>query len=124
MKTVYRVEHIEYRHGPYVSYGMTKRSKELAEKMRSEVCKLRQPLIHDDGIEYRNDDQYCGFDSLDALFNWFEHWLDELEKHDYHIAVFDVEDSDIVEGVKQVLFRRKKYRRIAVMRMEEIQCEM
>ena len=124
MKTVYRVEHIRYRHGPYyASYDyMTERSEILAERLNVHCDSDRHPSPCEDGIDsYPYDDYYCGFESLDALFDWFEDWLDELEEYDYHVAVYNVKDCDIMEGGRQIMFRRKRYRRIASLQMSEVQ---
>jgi hypothetical protein len=82
---------------------------------------LRQPLPWNDGLEGKGDEsQRYGFDSLDDLFNWFKEWLDDLEEHDYHVAVFNVDAEDVIVGGRQVIFPRKKYRRAAALRMEEV----
>ena len=122
MKTVYRVEHIAYRHGPYQSAKMSKRHQELSfrlcEAARGNVA--ANPLPKYDSLDVNSEHLYCGFDSLTSLIDWFILWLDELETHDYHVAVFDVDDTDVQVGGKQILFPRKKYRRTAALRMNEV----
>lgn len=122
MKTIYRVEHYDRRHGPYPASWteMNKRCREMANKLIRELDYARQPEPCSDGIVNYGGDYYCGFDSLDALFDWFEQWLEELQKHDYHVAVFEVEDNDTLRGEKQVMFRRKKYRRKQTLRLNEV----
>jgi len=122
MKTVYRVEHIAYRHGPYHnSKGMSKRHQELSVRMCGTATVAINPLPWEDGLDVNSEHLYCGFDSLISLLDWFILWLDELEAHDYHVAVFDVADVDIQVGGKQILFLRKKYRRTSAIRMNEVQ---
>ena len=123
MKTVFRVEHIAYRHGPYNSsqaLGMNAKCRKLAIKLGAEFDHYRQPPPFSDGIRDHGNDHYCGFDSLDDLFDWFERWLADLQEHRYHVAVFEVNEADLLHGGKQVMFRRKKYRRTASMRMDEV----
>jgi hypothetical protein len=120
MKTVYRVEHIEYRHGPYYSAGMCKRHKALSVRM-CEATTTNQPLPLEDGLnDVMSCHLYFGFNSLISLLDWFILWLDELEEHDYHVAVFNVDEDDVTVGGRQVLFPRKKYRRSAAIRMKEV----
>ena len=118
MKMVYRVEHIVYRHGPYRHAGMSKRHKDLSERLCKAITSS-QPLPYNDGIEM-SDDDYCGFDSLASLLDWFILWLDELEEHDYHVAVFEVAEEDVKVEARQVVFPRKKYRRMSAIRMKEV----
>jgi hypothetical protein len=123
MKTVFRVEHIAYRHGPYNSssaLGMNAKCRQLANKLGAEFDYCTNPPPSGDGIPVYFDDHYCGFDSLDTLFDWFERWLADLQEHDYHVAVFEVNETDLLHGGKQVMFRRKKYRRTTAMRMDEV----
>lgn len=117
MKTVYRVEHIAYRHGPYVCEGMSGRNAALSSKMCIEAKRELQPLPKYDGITKMEEELYCGFDSLDSLF---EKWLTDLEEHDYHVAVFNVAAEDVIVGGKQVVFPRKKYRRASAIPMGEV----
>ena len=121
MKTIYRVEHCDRRHGPYHSSWdkMNRRCQGLADKLGDEFNLGLQPPPPYDGILNFSGDYYCGFDSLEALFNWFERWLEELQEHNYHIAVFEVEDADTLHGDKQVMFKRKKYRRKQALQLSE-----
>ena len=120
MITVYRVEHIIYHHGPYQS-GMSKRHKDFSARLRdsARLSTSMWPSPESEGIEMSEDD-YCGFDSLASLIDWFILWLGELEAHDYHIAVFDVAEEDVQVGASQVVFPRKKYRRTSAIRMNEV----
>jgi hypothetical protein len=117
MKTIYRVEHYDYRHGPYragLSGKTTKTRKcvELANKLSSECNFDHQPPPPYDGIsDYHDSDYYCGFDSLDKLFDWFERWLEELDSAGYVVAVFEVPSESIKTGHKQVMFPRKVHKR-------------
>jgi hypothetical protein len=67
-----------------------------------------------------SEDDYCGFDSLTSLLDWFILWLDELEEYDYHVAVFEVAEGDVKVGATQLVFPRKKYRRTSAIRMNEV----
>ncbi|MHC4371273.1 MAG: hypothetical protein ACYSW8_26975 [Planctomycetota bacterium] len=124
MKTVYRVEHIAYRHGPYNSSRTLFKNdgcRQLAHKLGTEFDWDHNPPPPYDGIKDHGDDHYCGFASLDDLFIWFNRWLEDLQENDYHVTVFEVEDEDVLKGRKQVMFRRKKYRRRAAIRFDEIE---
>jgi hypothetical protein len=125
MKTIYRVEHYDRRHGPYPASHekMNGQCQELAEKLHKSWTPDQHPPPCFDGILDYSDDYYCGFDSLDALFDWFEQWLEELQAHNYHIAVFEVEENDTLRGGKQVMFKRKKYRRKQTLRLSEVRNE-
>lgn len=122
MKTIYRVEHYDRRHGPYQASWekMNNRCRELADKLDREFKHDQHPPPSSDGIFNFSKDHYCGFDSLQALFDWFERYLEELQDHDYHVAVFEVEDDDIKHGGKQVMFRRKQYRRKQSLQLSEV----
>jgi len=122
MLTVYRVEHYDRRHGPYLASfeKMNKRCLALANKLHQGFTHEQHPPPGTDGILNYSPDYYCGFDSIDALFDWFEQWMEELQEHDYYIAVFEVEDSDVRHGGKQVMFKRKKYRRRHTLQLSEV----
>jgi hypothetical protein len=85
------------------------------------ATKASNPMPKEDGLDVDSEHLYCGFDSLISLLDWFILWLDELEEHDYHVAVFNVAEDDIQVGGKQILFPRKKYRRTSAIRMNEVQ---
>jgi hypothetical protein len=125
MKTIYRVEHYNRRHGPYraSSDKMNNRCLKLADKLHDEFSVAQQPPPCYDGICNHGSDDYCGFNSLDDLFKWFEQWLEELQEHDYHVAVFEVKDKHVRHGDKQVMFKRKKYRRKKTIRLDEVKDE-
>jgi len=121
MQTVYRVEHIAYRHGPYFA-GRPKNEagRRLAIKLDAEFTIANQPPPCLDGIQAMCEDLYCGFDSLEKLYVWFEQWLDDLEAADYHVAVFEVPVTEVLKGRQQVVFPRKKYRRKTAMPIYKI----
>jgi|GEM_PF-3695731 len=121
MKTIYRVEHYDRRHGPYeASYNeMNKKCKKLAEKLDREFLVEQHPPPLTDGIRDYSVSHYCGFDSLDALLDWFEEWLEDLEECGYHVAIFEVEDSELLHGNKQVMFKRKEHRRKQALKLSE-----
>ena len=121
MKTIYRVEHRDRRHGPYHASWekMNKRCRKLCHKLDDEFNHDQQPPPSMDGIMNFSAAYYCGFDSLESLFDWFEQWLEELQEHKYRIAVFEVENKDTLIGGKQVMFKRKKYRRKQVLQLSE-----
>ena len=59
------------------------------------------PLIH----RQMEEDEFCGFESLDALFEWFsDEEIDALELQGYHM----VQTQGIVtaKGEKQLLFKK------------------
>jgi len=125
MLTVYRVEHYDRRHGPYQASWekMNNRCRKLADKLDLEFITDQHPPPSLDGIINFSADYYCGFDSLQALFDWFEKYLKELQEHNYHVAVFEVEDSDTLRGGKQVMFKRKKCRRKQTLQLSEVKDE-
>jgi hypothetical protein len=102
---------------------MNKRCQGLARKLGDEFRFDQHPPPAYDGISNHGTDDYCGFDSLEALFVWFEQWLEELHEHEYHVAVFEVEDKDTLHGGKQVMFKRKKYRRKRSLQLSEVRNE-
>jgi hypothetical protein len=102
---------------------MNKRCQKFADKLDLEFKHDQQPPPTSDGIMNYSADHYCGFDSLEALFDWFEQWLEELQEHNYHIAVFKVKDKDTLHGDKQVMFRRKKYRHTHSLQLSEVRNE-
>ena len=99
------------------------RCQRLADKLGTEFNHDQQPSPSADGILNYSADYYCGFDSLESLFEWFEQWLEELQEHNYHVAVFEVEDDDTRHGGKQVMFKRKKYRRKQTIQLSEVKNE-
>jgi hypothetical protein len=122
MKTIYRVEHYDRRHGPYEASWekMNRRCQKLADKLGQDCTSDQHPPPRSDGILRYGAEYYCGFDSIQSLFDWFEKWLKELQEHNYHVAVFEVEDNDTLLGGKQVMFRRKKYRRKQTLQLSEV----
>jgi hypothetical protein len=119
---VYRVEHYDRRHGPYAASwdSMNNECQKLADVLRVTSTWEQHPPPDHDGILHYNHQHHCGFASLDALFDWFEQWLEGLIECDYHIAVFEVDEDDVLIGEKQVMFKRKQHRRKQTIRLNEV----
>lgn len=111
---VYRVEHKAGRHGPYAGYGQNR--KHIQEMLC--VCENADVLDHDDDCEYlesvnfherlmwdgsiarpapRDDGLYrieeetrFGFESLKALWEWFDEFLDDLDRFGYMVVEYEV----------------------------------
>lgn len=113
MKTVYRVEHKRYRHGPYnLSSIKTNKCRKLSWKLVNAADTVRRhPSPCMDGIRNFGDADYCGFESLEQLMDWFEDCIDELHEHEYHVCVFEVPEWTVKRGRRQVVFRRKDTKR-------------
>lgn len=106
---VYRVEHAKHGHGPYrssemVNEGCVKLSKELMDAFSLDT----HPVPCLDGIHDLDSEEYCGFESLYQLHDWFGRYLQDLHIAGYHVAVFDVPENTVRKGNKQVVFRRMK----------------
>lgn len=112
-KLVYRVEHKRLRLGPYRCFMKTpNKLARFCQRMSNEADKeCKHPLPHEDGM-YRYETLYFGFESIKQALDWFEQWLTDLNSYDFHLAVFKVEETEIVRGYHQIAFARNKYRRV------------
>jgi hypothetical protein len=51
-------------------------------------------------------DYFCGFQSANQLFEWFEGFEYSLEKYGFQVKVFEVDDEDVYSGKYQVVFKK------------------
>jgi hypothetical protein len=51
-----------------------------------------------------------GFNTLKQLNEWFEGWVSLLEKNEFHVVVFEVEDDKVIKGKsgKQCVYEYKE----------------
>jgi hypothetical protein len=94
---VYRVQNRNGK-GPYTS--------DFLNDGNSEWVKTHPSPVTDEGIKrFPKYTEYCGFDSLDDLLNWFKiDTLIKLTRHGYQICM--VEANVTAKGQFQVLFER------------------
>lgn len=132
MATVYRVEHVRSRKGPYkhyvrsgysgahAGYGTNRLSDHLGRvlAMSDWNCDDRRPSPREDGAidTFRPFPKHmlCGFESVDKLVEWFDEALLSLFALNFRVYVY--ESDDVRYGEKQVLFapnsRRKLFSRM------------
>ena len=107
MVTVYRVENMESRKGPYVCTSIYNRIWQDA--ITDHYDDNTHPEPDEDGCSYIKDDEYCGFDSMHSLLRWFSYdELDILLKNNFHIRTYTVPYADVRFGRKQLVFKRSK----------------
>jgi hypothetical protein len=105
---VYRIEHKEYGWGPYKDGSL---GKKLCDSHFNED---KHPCFAEDGIT-RNPDfsgrHVAGFDSEEKVVAWFEGYGKHLKRNGYKIAVYNVDDADVIFGKsgKQLAFKRSIY---------------
>lgn len=105
---VYRVEHIDG-HGPYRLSQYRNDYDNPIWSLKDRICwahdTYRHPTPREDGIPFINEDEFCGFDSLEKLKSWFAGFLRDLRKHNFRVAVYNTDD--IKFGEKQVVFKKQ-----------------
>lgn len=48
--------------------------------------------------------EYCGFSSLDDLFQWFDdYWVMKLSEHDFRVRVYEIDETFVREGRHQAV---------------------
>ena len=100
VETVFRVEN-EQGVGPYRSDNLCDGILNHHNGSKKHPNPWHDPLIH----RYMEKDEFCGFESLDALFEWFsDEEIDALELQGYYM----VQTQGIVtaKGEKQLLFKK------------------
>lgn len=104
---VYRVEHEERGHGPYVGcYSETKWDHTGAYRSVSDS----RPMPFEDGIEGLQDKHFFGFQSLTQLRSWFPpNVWERMSRVGFSVAVYRVPDTWVKVGGKQVAFRKPAY---------------
>lgn len=101
MTTIYRVEHVSTRLGPY--RGARSCGHALAAKHDGS---LSHPTWPSDGMYFDfepgsfldRSNFISGFDSLEKLFTWFAGFMDMLVANGFWIRVYYVDPSLIVHG--------------------------
>ncbi len=98
---VYRIEN-EVGNGPY---------RRTVEGLRPcNVCILQtekhnHPLPFTDGIELEQSD-FCGFQSLESLYTWFDGYIEKLQQDGFYIAIYKLKKKFVKIGKTQIGFRR------------------
>ena len=111
---VYRVENWSGR-GPYNGKGCYKAGYDTA-------CSDRHPMPYSDGIPYWDDTDRFGFKTKKALQKWFNKKMRrDLAKHKYRISIFEVPKENVVLGRKQLVFKRRRAKRVK--KLDLIECE-
>jgi hypothetical protein len=68
----------------------------------------RQPAPIDDGFDWcwRKPDYHFGFATLDQLFDWFGDILEHLDRYGFSLTVWEVDESHINHGRRQLAFSK------------------
>lgn len=111
--TVFRVAHRELLNpvsgthfGPYATYQMPFDEPQIDKDTTDE-----HPTPMMEGLRYLEDDEVCGFYSLEACLSWFsEYEREELECCNFHIQVWEVPSQYVRVGAKQTVFVPKQGR--------------
>lgn len=80
----------------------------------------QHPDPEKDGIGWVNWYEYCGFESLVALYNWFGEWFEELDDAGALVRVYQVPDSEVRKGRKQLVFRLNSSIHVETFTFEEV----
>lgn len=67
---------------------------------------INHPCPPEDGIRDIEPEEFCGFESMDALNDWFEDWIPILIEAGYKIVTYDVSTSFVRFGKKQLVFNK------------------
>ena len=106
MKTVCRVEHPDYENPSGVRLGpfAIPRDCPLNEKTKfvrdSKAWNMPEPA--QDGLEYIDDNEYCGFGNLETALYWMESIIEKLSEIGYVLAEYTIDGYRA--GRHQVLF--------------------
>jgi hypothetical protein len=104
---VYRVEN-KRGEGPY-----TRRRKVSDWLCDRHVDIEKHPSLVEDGIYEWKRAHKCGFSSLKKLKAWFDkEELKALYEAKFDIVRYEVDKKDVLVGKKQVMFNRRKARRV------------
>lgn len=107
---VYRVEHKEYRHGPYIvpRTGLPHEVWFPLISLADSLCWAHNDSMHLPPRDIRYN-QICGFESLHDLLYWFSDFLDDLTDNGYIVAEYETEnynfDNDQVTFDKESAIR-------------------
>ena len=107
---IYRIEN-KRGQGPYCS-------KHKDQALRNWLCSRhfdaeKHPAPDDDGIDDWTRSHKCGFSSLKKLKAWFNtEELNVLYEAKFDIVKYEVDKKDVLVGKKQVMFNRRKARRV------------
>lgn len=100
---VYRLEDSQGR-GPYS--GETDRLSAMAKTHNSGgEFRHRTPVPEEDGICARvAPEDYFGFESLGALFEWFDGYAQSLHENGFFASVYEVDNEKVKRGKRQLVF--------------------
>lgn len=106
--TVYRVEHKVDGNGCYKGRGGYSNELDAMFRIHEANMKTYPNPSNDNGINRSaKNDEFCGFESMDSLCNWFtDDEIEILEENDFEIIQLDNVEITVI-GDKQVLFRKK-----------------
>jgi len=108
---VYRIENAQgfgpYRQEPYHN-DMVSNFNPHSVNMWDFERQQPRPIPRNDGIENMQEDEFCGFSSLDDLIQWFDSLIPQLEFYDYCVSIYKVKKRFVRFGKRQVVFQRAK----------------
>ena len=100
VETVFRVEN-EEGIGPYRNNNLCNGLLNHHNDSENNPAPWRDPFIK----RNMKENEFCGFESLDALFEWFsDEEIDALELQGY--SIFKTQGIVTVKGEKQLLFKK------------------
>lgn len=65
-----------------------------------------RPLPSDDGIPAMQRDEYCAFESIEAMIHWMQD-LSKFAKYDIHLCRYRIHVQHVRYGKRQCVFRKK-----------------
>lgn len=110
---VYRLESVKDHHrGAYRAYSIGVQGSvgsflTMSKYGQTHPCPKIDPLLKDKWFDVENKSAYYfAFETVESFFEWFFR-VDRYEKVEdtVHVKVYDVPDSDVLVGEKQVAFR-------------------
>ena len=113
---VYRVENADGR-GPYVGNPVPE---------MDDAANDRQPMAWQDGLsEWWNDGKAnayrYGFRTLEQIKSWFlPDQLTILARHGFRVTEYEVPQSHVLSGKKQVVFNPEQAKPLAFKQLEEL----
>lgn len=66
------------------------------------------------------DDHFCGFDSLEQMFNWFPlEGLVNMIDNGLYVNIYECEDDDVISSRNQCMFNLEKANRVETFTLEK-----
>ena len=97
-----RVDGRDFPWGPYAYATAQDYTSDLLDMIfahSGEGSHLHHPSpMYDPDLHGIRDWEVCGFDSMDALLNWFESWHRTLADNGFRIFVYEVPDHEVRVG--------------------------